>query len=202
MQHDSVLMRFAGDHSPDYSPDYAPYASPAEFTKAANLALDLLYDCALVSDNGNTVERTGVEPGSPREREARCALAWLLHASGWEGCGESVKKFVREEVNGALAYRLDPDNETDSYELRLSRRRGQKGPAQSESYDRLIAHYISINVAPGQVEAAIADAMDYFGISRAKAYDAWEKYRHANEEPLPAWAQTDNPLVRAVTSPK
>jgi hypothetical protein len=202
MQHDTVLMHFAGDHSPDYSPEYATCASPAEFTKVANLVLDLLYDCARVSDDGNTVERTGVEPGSPREREARSALAWLLHATGWEGCGENVKKFVREEVNGALAYRLDPDNETDPFELRLSRRRGQKGPAQSESYDRLIARYISINVAPGRVEAAIAVAMDYFGISRAKAYDAWEKYRHAYEEPLPAWAQTNSPLVRAVTSPE
>ena len=187
MQHDNVvLMHFSGDDSPDYSDDYAPYASPAEFTQKMRLVLSLLDDCVRVSNDGATAQRAGVEPGSPAEREARRALVGLLRASWWEGCGDRVWECA-QEIYGFLTHRLDPDNEADPFELTLSRRYGQKGPVSSDSYDRAITSYILSRAAHGQMKAAISHAMEYFGISREKAYGALRKYRHEYESRAKAY---------------
>lgn len=191
MQHDGVIMRWAGgDGSPGYSPDCAPYASEAEFIKDMLLAAGFLTDTVRVSDGIAIPAR--VEPGSLSEREARVALARLLRAGRREDCGERVRSLTRM-VCSNLADLFDPENELDPFELTLSRRSGKKGPVPSRTFDEMIAWYIdqqatrySNQTARGQMKAAIDDAMKCFGVSRAKAYSAWQKYRHIADGPCEA----------------
>jgi hypothetical protein len=110
------------------------------------------------------------------EREGRAALARLLRAGSRKDCGEACKAFARIACSD-LADLFDPDS-LGPFELVLKRRRGQRGPVPNFTLDRLLAYCVSDRLASDwPMEAAIADAMECFGVSRAKAFSAWEEHK-------------------------
>jgi hypothetical protein len=184
-------MQHGGPHISDDVPDYAPYASLEALHRDVTLAWERFV-------RTNPLKKIDFEPDGLEEREARRALARLLHAPFGnyvddelkplgKPCGRATQYFATWLAAG-IAELVDPDNKTRQYEFVRQRRRGRKGRAPTRpdgSHDNFIVYAINDQLAKGmQMKAAVADVAEKYGISRTDIYAARKRYRPRRAPPI------------------
>jgi hypothetical protein len=112
----------------------------------------------------------------------------LQRVGDWPDAGAITRAFAKHACN-ALVSLLDPDNETEKYELVLQLRRNQNGrvPRANEDHEifPLPTRQASDRPVPrSQTKAAISDAMEEFGVSRATVYNACTRVRRREKKSL------------------
>jgi hypothetical protein len=159
------------DSSPP--PDCAPYSHE---DLHADLQRALFRFFGTVNPLGAREDHCG-----PNQIIARRALARILRAAfDHQGSWQELL-VIATYLGGGLAKLLDPDNTEEPYELVLRRRKRQKGPLPLD--EGTVVAYLrwrlghSDRAPRGRMKAAIADAMEMFGLSRGTVYHIWQRRR-------------------------
>jgi hypothetical protein len=130
-----------------------------------DLAFEFLGGQMVREPNGQITHRY-LERGSDRERQARAALSRLLRNHDRE---------LAVGIRWRLAALLGADHAHEPREIVIQPRKRGKQP--DYHIDVQIAHDVAAAAVEGvQIEAAIADAMRHYGVSRSRAFRAWKKH--------------------------
>ena len=148
-----------------------PWALTYEDDTAALTDERLTYEllCGVDVHIPNTPLRT-IYPTGHHDRAARAALARLIRK------GSPFPVFIRE----TLAAMFDPESATVPIERRIEFKRLRTGRQRAGLRLMVVMHVWQLQIQGEKKEAAIASAMEKFGLKRSRVFDICRKY--ASEE--------------------
>jgi len=120
--------------------------------------------------HGDEISFKCLDPGSPREKQARQALVRLLRN------GLPLAEIIRWRIAGLL----DPEHQFEHRKLVIALRK--KGKQPNHTLDFAIARNMVAELETGRdMESTVAEVKKRYGVSRSQVLRVWRKLR---SEPL------------------